>query len=149
MVHTLILWSCGILLCASLRLASHPLSIIRHVYKDIYVQHASSSACKQVTAPPDSTSERWLLHQQHHTHPCYSHECVLNMTQKISCWIKSLFSFLCAQKYSRSFIKLRLNHWRHMNYFINVLTTFLGLEHVSCVAVYAGSESSRISSKIS
>ncbi len=31
----------------------------------------------------------------------------------------------------------------------NVLTTFLGLERGSCVAVYAGSESSRISSKIS
>ncbi len=34
-----------------------------------------------------------------------------------------------------------------MDYFNNVLTTFLGLEHGSCVAVYAGSESSRISSK--
>ncbi len=46
---------------------------------------------------------------------------------------------------------LRLNH-RHMDYFINVFTTFLDLEHVSfvsCIAVYGGSESSRISSKIS
>ncbi len=34
-----------------------------------------------------------------------------------------------------------------MDYFNNVLTTFLGLERVSCVAVYAGSESSWISSK--
>ncbi len=25
-----------------------------------------------------------------------------------------------------------------MDYFIDVLTTFLGLEHVSCIAVYAG-----------
>ncbi len=53
------------------------------------------------------------------------------------------------KNYSRSFIKLPLNHWCHMNYFNDVLTTFLGLEHVSCVAVYAGSESSWISSKIS
>ncbi len=28
----------------------------------------------------------------------------------------------------------------HMDYFNDVLTTFLGLEHVSCVAVYTGSE---------
>ncbi len=34
-----------------------------------------------------------------------------------------------------------------MDYFNNVLTTFLVLEHVSCIAVYAGSESSRISPK--
>ncbi len=30
-----------------------------------------------------------------------------------------------------------------MGYFKDVLTTFLGLERVSCVAVYAGSESSQ------
>ncbi len=36
-----------------------------------------------------------------------------------------------------------------MDYFNNVFTAFLDLERVSCVAVYAGSESSRISSKIS
>ncbi len=49
---------------------------------------------------------------------------------------------------SHSFIKLRLNHRCHMDYFNDVLTTFLGLELVSCVAVYGGSESSQISSKI-
>ncbi len=55
------------------------------------------------------------------------------------------------KKYSCSFIKLRLNHWCHMDYFNNVLTTFLGLEHVRSIVVYdyGGSESSRISSKIS
>ncbi len=35
-----------------------------------------------------------------------------------------------------------------MDYFNDVLTTFLGLECGSSMAVYAGSESSRISSKI-
>ncbi len=35
-----------------------------------------------------------------------------------------------------------------MDYFKDVLTTFLGLERGSCIAVYAGPESSRISSKI-
>ncbi len=34
-----------------------------------------------------------------------------------------------------------------MDYYNDVLTTFLGLERVSCVAVYAGSESSLISHK--
>ncbi len=34
------------------------------------------------------------------------------------------------------------------DYFNNVLSAFLGLEHGSCVALYAGSESSQISSKI-
>ncbi len=33
-----------------------------------------------------------------------------------------------------------------MDYFNNVLTNFMGLEHVSCIAVYA--ESFQISSKI-
>ncbi len=34
-----------------------------------------------------------------------------------------------------------------MDYFNDVLNTFLGLERVSCVTVYEMSESSRISSK--
>ncbi len=34
---------------------------------------------------------------------------------------------------------------RKMDYFNVVLTTFLGIERVSCIAVYAGSESSQIS----
>ncbi len=42
-----------------------------------------------------------------------------------------------------------LNYWCHMDYFNDILNTFLGLERVSCFAVYAGSESSQISSKIS
>jgi len=32
------------------------------------------------------------------------------------------------KKYSRCFIKLRLNHCSHMDYFNDVFTTFLGLE---------------------
>ncbi len=69
------------------------------------------------------------------------------LTQKRrNCWIKFFF---CTQKYSRSFITLWLNHWCHMDYFNNVFTTFLGLECGSCIAVCAGSESSRISSKVS
>ncbi len=52
-----------------------------------------------------------------------------------NCWIKSLFFvFFAPLKYSRSFVKLMLNHWSHMDYFNDVLTTFLGLEcYVSVV----------------
>ncbi len=42
------------------------------------------------------------------------------------------FVFLVHKKYSHSFIKVRLNHCCHMDYF--VLTTFLSLERDSCVA---------------
>ncbi len=59
-----------------------------------------------------------------------------------------IFVFFAHKKYSHSFITLWLNHWCHMDYFINVLI-FLGLERGSCVAHYAGSEISWISSKIS
>ncbi len=37
----------------------------------------------------------------------------------------------------------------HMDYFNDVLTKFLCLDHGSTLAVYGGSESSRISSKLS
>ncbi len=58
--------------------------------------------------------------------------------------------FFAHKKDSRSFIKLQLNYWYHMDYFNNVLTTFLGLECVSCVAVYAARVRKLwISSKIS
>ncbi len=49
---------------------------------------------------------------------------------------EELFNTICilvffAQKlYSPSFITLRLSHWCHMDYFNDVLTTFLGREHV-------------------
>ncbi len=56
---------------------------------------------------------------------------------------KVIFVFFAFKKYSRSFIELRLNHWCHMDYFNNVLTTFLGLECGSCIAVYEGSENNK------
>ncbi len=57
--------------------------------------------------------------------------------------------FFALKNYSCRFTKLLLNHWCHMDYFNDVLTTFLGLERVSCIAVFRGSESFRILSKIS
>ncbi len=47
------------------------------------------------------------------------------------------FFFFVHKSNSCSFIKLRLNHWWHIDYFIDYRFTFLGLEHCSCVAVYA------------
>ncbi len=52
------------------------------------------------------------------------------------CACDLIFVFFAHKKYSRSFIKLRLTHWCHMDYFNDVLSTFLGLERVSCIAVY-------------
>ncbi len=48
-------------------------------------------------------------------------------------WIKLLFLFrfhFAHKKYSRSFIKLRLNTWCHMDYFTDLLATFLDLDSV-------------------
>ncbi len=93
-----------------------------------------------------------LLHQQHHTHASWYSRKRLSKTdmeeKKLVNTIIFVF-FAHKKKYSRSFIKLRLNHWCHMDYFNNVLITFLGLDHGSTIAVYAGSGSSQISSKIS
>ncbi len=43
----------------------------------------------------------------------------------------------------------RLNLWRHMDYFTDVLAMFLCVDRGDILAVYGGSESSRISSKMS
>ncbi len=40
-----------------------------------------------------------------------------------------IFVFLVHKKCSRSFVKLQLNHWSHMDHFNNVLTAFLCLGH--------------------
>ncbi len=50
--------------------------------------------------------------------------------------------FLCAKKQ-----KYQLYSKISSFLFNNVFTTFLGLEHLSCIAAYAGSESLWISSK--
>ncbi len=60
-----------------------------------------------------------------------------------------IFVFFAHKKYSRSFVKLRLNHWCHMDYCNDVLAMFLSLDLVRILAVYGGSESSRSASKIS
>ncbi len=52
-------------------------------------------------------------------------------------------------KYSRSFITLRWNHWWQMDYFDDVFHTFLGLDSVTYLAVNGKSQASLFSSKIS
>ncbi len=88
------------------------------------------------------------VHSDENTRMCCS--TVVNVHQILTQkrrnrWIK-LFLFTLRTKYSLSFIKLRSNLWYHMDYFNDVLTTFLGLEYFSCVAVYGGLESFWISS---
>ncbi len=83
------------------------------------------------------------------THACflvliYAH---WRLTRKRSHSIKS-FSVVFAHKNdSRSFIKLRLNHWCHMDYCNDVLDAFLGLERAGCVAVYRGQRTLRFHQK--
>ncbi len=62
---------------------------------------------------------------------------------------KLLLSSLRTKKYSRSFVKLRLNYRCHMDYFTDVLAMFLCLNYGNILAVYGGSESSQIPPKIS
>ncbi len=57
-----------------------------------------------------------------------------------------IFVFFAHKKYSCSFVKLWLNHLCHMDYFTDVLATFLSLDRVRILAVYGGSESSRSAS---
>ncbi len=61
--------------------------------------------------------------------------------------IKSLiFVFFAHKEYSRSFVKLRSNHWCHTDYFNNVFWTVIVLGSLLSMG---GPESSRNSSKIS
>ncbi len=48
----------------------------------------------------------------------------------------AIFVFFAHNNYSCIFIKLRLNHWCHMDYFNDVHTTFQGLECGTSLAVY-------------
>ncbi len=66
-----------------------------------------------------------------------------------NCWIKASFLFSIGTKILLGFIKLRLINWCQIDYFKDILTTFLGLKCGSFVAVYGGSKSSQISYKIS
>ncbi len=47
-----------------------------------------------------------------------------------------IFVFFAYKKYSRSFIKLRLNPWCHMDYFTDLLATFLDVDRGNIIAVY-------------
>ncbi len=80
------------------------------------------------------------------TYSCHEHASQTDMKEKK--FLKSLLGItfsLHTKKYFCSFITLRLKHCCHMDYFNDVLTAFLGLEHGNCAAVFAESESSRIS----
>ncbi len=67
--------------------------------------------------------------------------CQMMRSFQMSTWNNSIKPFVIF------FGSTTMSHWCHKDYFTDVLTTFLGLERVSCIAVYGGSESSRISPK--
>ncbi len=55
-----------------------------------------------------------------------------------------LFGFFVLKKYSRNFVKLRLNPWWHMDYFTDLDAMFLSIDRVRTLAVYGGAESSQV-----
>ncbi len=66
------------------------------------------------------------------------------------CFLDLLELFLFAARWAlsatvHSFIKLSLDHWCHMDYFIEALTMFLGLECGSCVVVLRVWNNTRVS----
>ncbi len=62
----------------------------------------------------------------------YSCECVAKTDMEEKKLLNTIFLFVFFEhkKDPCSFIKLRLTHWSHMDYFNDVPTTFLGLERV-------------------
>jgi len=76
--------------------------------------------------------QKVLLHQQHHTHAS-----LVNTRQRL------MLSML------NNLLSLTVEPLMSHGLFNDVLAAFLSHEHVSCFAVYAGSEISRISSKLS
>ncbi len=56
--------------------------------------------------------------------------------EETNCWINVvILIFFAYKKYSRRFIKFRLNHWWQMDYFDYVFYTFLCLDSVIYLAV--------------
>ncbi len=116
------------------------------VYSGQYHRHVLSSACKQNAAcvfyirtlAPVSVAPHTCIMVVSETLPS-------SWTRIKKLFLEVIFVFFPHTKCSCTFMTFRLNHWCHMDYFNNVLTTFLGLESGSCVSVWAGSESSRIS----
>ncbi len=54
----------------------------------------------------------------------------MSFTEKKKLLNKVILVYFAHKKYTHSFITLLLNHWCHMDYFNDTLTTFLGLEVV-------------------
>ncbi len=84
-------------------------------------------------------------------HDVEAHACIDTISAMAArhCNKVIIFVFFAHKKFSRSFVKLQLNPWCHMDYFTDVLATFLDLDRDSSLAVYERSERSRISYKIS
>ncbi len=58
-----------------------------------------------------------------------------------------IFVFFAYKKYSRSFVKLRLNPWCHMDYFTDLLATFLDVDGDNYIAVYGRDRALRMHQK--
>ncbi len=68
----------------------------------------------------------------------------MKLREYFFCSKKTEIAILFKNVFSSLSVEITVEPLMSMDYFNDVLTTFLGLERVSCVAVYAGSESSQI-----
>ncbi len=81
--------------------------------------------------------------------------CVQWIPSKMALWWHELvnevvfFFFFVYKKYYCSFVKLRLNRWCHVDYFTDLLATYLDVDRVNSIAVYGGTDSSQNASKLS
>ncbi len=82
--------------------------------------------------------------------------CVQQIFSKILlCWHRGdellnkviIFVLFAYKKYPCSFIQLRLNPWCHMDYFTDVLSMFLDLDHVRTLAILEGLRAVRFHQK--
>ncbi len=71
----------------------------------------------------NSASGMWLPQKSVHSFPS-SRYMVLGWRWRIWMW-SNFFFFFAHKKYSRSFVKLQLNPWCHMDYFIDLLAKFV------------------------
>ncbi len=85
----------------------------------------------ELSDPPIDSKDPNMIKDQklrdHYNNPCDISGSTVNVI---------IFVFVAHKKYSRSFVKVKLNDWYHMDYFNDVLATFLNLERVRILYVY-------------
>ncbi len=102
----------------------------QHMYVDtLFTFRSKCKQCVRVTQLTQNSIRCLLI--------WYSPRWRYRVTRRRQIVELSLFLlFFAHKKYSRSFVKLQLNPWCHMDYFNDVLATFLSLDRGNVLAVY-------------